>query len=148
MSKLIEEINFYGTKPLYRFLSNFYGCPQVVNTEWGVYEYPTNEHFYQAMKANNKESHYRIGRASSPHQAMKAGRALESKDLKYNWDDIKVKVMLQGLRVKFSDPHLRTLLLDTKDAILREDSPSDMFWGKKGKDMLGKLLMQIRKEVR
>ncbi len=144
----MEEINFYGRKPLDGFMSNFHRRLQTVETEWGIHVYSTNEHFYQSMKANNREAHNRVLKCFSPYQAMMAGRALKKKDFKDNWDEIKIDVMLQGLRAKFSDPHLKNRLLATGDAILHEDSPTDMFWGKKGKDMLGKLLMQVRDELK
>jgi len=140
------EINFYSRKPLYGFLSNFHRCPQIVD---GV-EYPTNEHFYQAMKARDRKVQMWITRAPSPYLAMKAGKKClrpgrEMFPLK-EWDRMKVEVMLKGLRAKFKDPHLRNRLLATGDAVLHEDSQHDMFWGKKGKDILGKLLMQVRAE--
>jgi predicted NAD-dependent protein-ADP-ribosyltransferase YbiA (DUF1768 family) len=43
---------------------------------------------------------------------------------------------------------LKEKLLATGDAILHEDSPTDVFWGKKGEDWLGKLLMKVRDEIR
>lgn len=142
---VVEEINFYSRKPLYGFLSNFHRCPQVVSSEWGPHQYPTNEHYYQAMKAKSKEVHDWIASAPSPYLAMKAGRMLrKGKEFRDNWDNMSVGIMLNGLRAKFEDPHLRNRLLATGDAVLHEDSPTDLFWGKKGKDMLGRLLMQVR----
>ena len=141
----MKEINFYGTIPEYRFLSNFHECPQIVETEWGKHEYPTNEHFYQSMKATTKEDHELVRSQSSPYYAMKTGRKIEYRD---DWEDIKVFVMLKGLRAKFKDEDLRARLLATGDAILHEASPYDMFWGKKGADWLGKLLMQVRDEIK
>lgn len=89
-----------------------------------------------------------VALAPTPFQAMKAGRALrKGKDLRNNWDDLKLDYMLTGLRAKFSDEHLRTRMLETGDAVLHEDSPTDMFWGKKGKDWLGRLLMRVRDEI-
>ena len=52
-----------------------------------------------------------------------------------------------ALRAKFSDPDLRLRLLDTKDSRLEEASPTDMYWGYKGKNRLGVLLMQVREEL-
>jgi len=138
-----DEINFYSRRPRYGFLSNFHRCPQVVD---GV-EYPTNEHFYQSMKARDPKAQEWIASASSPFLAMKAGRSLRGKEFVDDWDDVKLDVMLKGLRHKFKDPHLRNRLLATGDAVLHEDSPTDMFWGKKGEDWLGRLLMQVRGEI-
>ncbi len=57
--------------------------------------------------------------------------------------------MKNGLRAKFTqNSDLKEKLLATGNAVLHEDSPTDMIWGAKGKDMLGKLLMQIREELR
>ncbi len=145
----MKEINFYSRNPIYGFFSNFHRHSQVVTSEWGTHRYPTNEHYYQAMKANNKDAHDWVASAPTPFQAMKAGRALrKGKDLRNDWDDLKLDYMLTGLRAKFSDEHLRTRILETGDAILHEDSPTDMFWGKKGNDWLGRLLMQVRDELR
>ena len=56
------------------------------------------------------------------------------------------------LRVKFSSPDLKEKLLSTGDRYLVEgNSWGDVYWGVcggKGINMLGKLLMQIREELR
>ena len=140
----MKEINFYSSKKDYSWLSNFWKCPQIIN---GI-SYPTNEHYYQSKKALYPHLQKWIREAPTPYLAMKAGRALRQKNMTYDWDSRKVDIMLNGLRAKFKDPELRQKLLDTGDAVLHEDSPSDIFWGKKGKDMLGKLLMQVRDEIR
>lgn len=62
---------------------------------------------------------------------MKAGRSIKKEDMRPDWDKIKVEVMLIGLRAKFKNPELRQKLIDTGDAVLHEDSPTDLVWGKK-----------------
>lgn len=119
-----------------------------VHTEYGTHTYPSNEHFYQAMKANKYDHHVWIAQSPHPYYAMKAGRLLRKADFRKDWDKQKLHYMKIGLRAKFSDAHLRTRLLDTGDAVLHEDSPTDMFWGKKGEDWLGRLLMEVREEIR
>jgi len=65
------------------------------------------------------------------------------------WDDKKDEVMLTGIRAKFSqNPELKKKLLDSGDSKLHENSPSDMYWGVKGKDKLGKILMNVRNELK
>jgi N-glycosidase YbiA len=145
---MTEVIDFYSRKPLYGFLSNFHRCPLTVTSEFGTYEYPTNEHFYQAMKANKFEHHMWIRAAPHPFYAMKCGRLLRKADFRKFWDKQKLHYMKIGLTAKFEDPHLRARLLNTGDAILHEDSPTDMFWGKKGEDWLGRLLMEVREEIK
>ena len=57
--------------------------------------------------------------------------------------------MLTALRAKFKQNlKLKLKLLETGNAKLHEDSPSDMYWGVKGKDKLGKILMIVREELR
>ena len=79
---------------------------------------------------------------------MKAGRSLRKKEMVENWDEIKADIMLKGLRAKFKNPELRKKLLATGNLPLHENSPTDMYWGIKGKDMLGKLIMKVREEIR
>jgi ribA/ribD-fused uncharacterized protein len=111
--------------------------------------YSTNEHYYQSQKAKERDVYIWISNAPNPYLAMIAGRALrEGKELVDDWDSIKVDVMLKGLRAKFENPELREKLLATGDAVIHEDSPTDMFWGKKGEDWLGRLLMQVRDEIK
>ena len=142
---LIEEINFYYRKKEYGWLSNFWRCWQEVD---GIF-YPANEYYYQAEKAKERDVHIWISNAPNPYLAMQAGRSLrKGKELVDDWDSRKVDVMLKGLRAKFEDAGLREKLLETGDAVIHEDSPTDMFWGIRGKDMLGRLLMQVRNEIK
>ena len=142
----MTEINFYFRKKDYGWLSNFERSKQIINLD----SYPTNEHYYQSQKTNDLTIRYCISKAPTPFLAMMAGRALrKGKGLRDAWEFNKKYIMLKGLRAKFSqNEDLKQKLLDTGDAILHEDSPTDMFWGKKGKDMLGKLLMQVRDELK
>ena len=60
--------------------------------------------------------------------------------------------MLDLLRAKFSNEIMKQKLLDTGDAELIEGNKhGDSFWGQvngEGKNLLGKLLMQVRNELR
>jgi len=142
---LIEEINFYYRKKEYGWLSNFWRCWQKVDGIW----YPANEYYYQAEKARERDVCIWISNAPTPYLAMQAGRSLrKGKELVDDWDSKKVNVMLEGLRGKFKNAGLRKKLLETGDAVIHENSPTDMFWGEKGEDMLGKLLMQVRDEIK
>lgn len=148
-----EEINFYSTKDEYGWLSNFYSVnifddnpdhPCLVDYE-GAW-YMSVEHAYQAYKTLDNIWFDRISKAGSPGEAKNLGRQVS---LRANWQDIKVSVMLKFLRLKFDHNHddLREKLLATGDAVIHEDSPTDRFWGKKGQDMLGKLIMRVREEL-
>ena len=68
--------------------------------------------------------------------------------------------MKKALQAKFTqDQTLKTLLLETGDSEIIEASPRDSYWGalalgsatgpdKNGLNKLGKLLMEIRMEIR
>ena len=91
-------------------------------------------------------------KAPKPHLLAILSHGLFSWDIVENWSKIKVDRMYNVLKVKFSDVELREQLLETGNSILIEDSKTDPFWGagKKGtgKNMLGKLLMKVREEIR
>ena len=67
---------------------------------------------------------------------------------------VKDKVMLNFLRIKFMNAELRDKLLETGDSVLIEGNTwHDNYWGNcscakckdiEGKNMLGRLLMQVR----
>ncbi len=65
---------------------------------------------------------------------------------------MKVDVMFGLIQQKFSNPTLRTMLLDTGEAELVEvNNWGDTFWGvfqSYGENNLGKLLMKVRAEIR
>lgn len=140
----MEEINFYIRKEEYGWLSNF----ERTNILVAGTIYTTVEHYYQSMKAKNPFVKYWIESAPTPYYAMKAGRMIKPEDTVEDWESKKVSIMKKGLRAKFKNIVLRQKLLNTGDSIIHEDSLTDIFWGKKGKDMLGKLLMEVRDEIK
>lgn len=131
--------NFDGK---YAFLSNFYDAPMVIN---GI-TYPTNEHYFQAMKAKNPNEHQYIAAAATPGKAKRLGRQCE---LRSDWEQIKEQVMWDGLYAKFTQhPQLKQRLLETGDALLIEGNTwHDTYWGMcdgKGANRLGTMLMSLR----
>lgn len=153
---MIQVINFYTVYGRYGFLSNFFRAYEILPFHNILAEikgnevlFSTNEHYYQHMKAKHEVTAKWIAQAPTPYLAMKAGRSLRRGDLRDGWDEMKDEVMLTGLRAKFSqNPRLKDMLLDTGDAIIHENSPYDMYWGVRGKDRLGQLLIQVREELR
>jgi len=139
-----KEINFYHAFDDYGWMSNFWEAGEFIEGTM----YASNEHFYQSQKACFADERDHIRLAHSPLAAYRAGRALQPGHLVAGWDTLKVTIMRIGLFAKFSqNEDLEAKLIATGDAILHEDSPRDMFWGKKGQDMLGKMLMQLRDEL-
>jgi ribA/ribD-fused uncharacterized protein len=145
---MVDEINFYRRRDPYGWMSNFY--PAQIKVQ-GRY-YASVEHYYQSQKAVKPEMRMWIANAPTAYQAAMAGRALREDHGEIDprgWEIRKVPAMRRALMAKFTQhPDLEKQLLDTGDAILHEDSPTDLVWGKKGEDRLGKLLMEIRDELR
>ena len=141
-------IDFFDGK--YAFLSNFYESP----FEFEGIEYPTNEHFFQAMKTNDISKRIAIAAAETPGKAKRMGRQVA---LRADWEYVKEDIMMQGLRLKFQNPALKELLKETGKAHLVEGNTwHDCTWGacscpecadKKKHNKLGKLLMQLREEL-
>lgn len=134
----------------YAFLSNFF--PSSILYEGIVY--PTNEHFFQAMKTLDQEERKKIAAADTPGKAKRLGRHVQ---LRADWEQIKVDVMRTGLMLKFTDAELAQKLIDTGDEELIEGNWwHDNTWGscfcsdcinKPGRNLLGMLLMELRKEL-
>ncbi len=132
------------------FLSNFH--PSSLRYEGGAY--PAVEHAYQAMKTTNLAARIQFQSLISSGEAKRRGRKLE---LRSDWEEVKLGIMLHLLRLKFQDPQLRSDLLLTGTAELIEGNAwGDSFWGvvrvgtalAHGENHLGRLLMQVRDEIR
>lgn len=135
MPKAIDS--FYDRETgVHTFLSNFF---------WHGW---TVEHHYQAAKTDDPRWASKILIARTPGMAKKLGRQCP---MRKTWEDEKDTVMLTLLRLKFSATDLAEQLLDTGDAELIEGNDwGDTYWGVcngKGKNMLGKLLMEVRETL-
>lgn len=128
----------------YFFLSNFYPEVLYINGEM----YPSAEHAFQAMKSLDSDVRLGISVCPSPKEAKTAGRLV---NLRCDWDRVKVDIMHDILAAKFADPKLAQKLRDTGDEELIEGNTwGDTFWGVykgRGENMLGQLLMKVRKEI-
>ena len=135
----------------FAFLSNFHPSMITDGKEWML----TVEHYFQAAKAEDKDDYIKIAAAFTPGEAKRLGRHIK---LRSGWEEIKDQVMLDALRKKFAIPKLCEKLLATGDEELVEGNTwHDNYWGNctcnrckdiEGKNKLGKLLMQVREEIR
>jgi ribA/ribD-fused uncharacterized protein len=135
----------------FAFLSNFYELP-FEDPETGI-TFPTMEHFFQSMKADNMQDRLAIAAAPTPGKAKRLGRQCA---LRGDWEKVKEQVMEDGLRLKFADPELRKMLISTHPHELVEGTTwHDNEWGNcsceqckniPGKNKLGKILMKLRAE--
>ena len=133
------------------FLSNFYWN----EIEFEGITYPTNEHFFQAMKTLDIDKRRQIANCLTPGQAKRMGRQVA---LRPDWEEVKEDVMFLGLCLKFADEQLADWLVETGDELLVEGTTwHDNEWGNcscpkckniEGKNKLGKLLMKVRSMIR
>jgi ribA/ribD-fused uncharacterized protein len=132
----------------YRGFSNFAPSQMVIKGK----VYRTVEHYFQAMKFPDNPAWaeaIRVAPFPARAKALGAQKDMRPRD---DWNRIREDVMLFGLRAKFSqNPGLLQQLKDTGTRPLIEAGP-DAYWGegrlKNGKNRLGKLLMQVREEMR
>lgn len=140
----------------YRFLSNFYPC----KIEHKGIVYPSVEHFYVAMKVTEMQlidgNYYTaadfremLARIKEPGDVKKLGQRIK---LRKDWDDKKLEFMNWAVREKFKNETLSEMLISTGDQELIEGNWwKDYFWGVcngKGENHLGKILMEVREELK
>ena len=127
------------------FLSNFYWS----EIEFEGITYPTNEHFFQAMKTLDINERQAIANCLTPGWAKRMGRQVA---LRPDQEDIKESVMLEGLCLKFADEQLADWLLETgNEELIEGNTWSDTTWGVcngVGENKLGKLLMKVRDMIK
>ena len=133
----------------FAFLSNFYPCRlEYDGVAWG-----TSEQAYQASKCLDAKDVKAIRSSNSPGFAKKIGKDCRRRE---DWEDVKIGIMRDILKAKFADKILAEQLIATGDAELQErNSHFDRFWGLTkdedgdwvGENHLGKLLMEVRKEL-
>jgi ribA/ribD-fused uncharacterized protein len=141
----------------HRFLSNFWPVDikmiVPVPALFGATQelrFPSVEHAYQACKSTDPLWGPRfVDKTMKPGEAKRLGRKA---NLRGDWEQIKLGVMLHLLRMKFAGAELGALLLATGDRWLEEGNTwGDRFWGTcndAGENHLGRLLMQVRGELR
>lgn len=143
-----KVINFYSTKDAYGCFSNFSAHPFRLNNKiW-----KTSEHYFQAQKFAGTEHEEELRLVDSPMVVARMGRD-RKRPLRQDWEEVKDDIMREALRAKFTQHEdLKKILLETGDAELVEHTTNDNYWGDggdgKGKNMLGKLLMELREELR
>ena len=145
---MTEDIQFYSVSDEYGEFSNFAVYPITLKKK----RWPTSEHYFQAQKFKEIKDQEAVRKASSPMLAARMGRDRRRK-LRRDWESAKVGVMREAVLAKFMQhDDLRELLLSTSDARLVEHTENDDFWGDggdgRGKNMLGRILMDVREALR
>lgn len=141
-------IRFYSVADEFGAFSNFAPCPiRLDGKTW-----PTSEHYFQAQKFLEEEHVEAVRSAKSPMIAARLGRS-RKRPLRQDWESIKLDVMRKAVRAKFTQhAALRDLLLSTGEARIVEHTANDSYWGDggdgRGQNMLGRILMEVRTQLR
>lgn len=132
--------SFHGEN---RWLSNFWP----VKVSFDGITYNSVEHAYQAAKTDNPTLRA-IYMNCTAAAAKRTGRTFLIRE---DWEQMKLGVMENLLRQKFTHSPLREKLLATGNCkIVEGNTWGDVFWGVckgKGENNLGKLIMKIRGEL-
>lgn len=147
-----NTIYFYRSNEKFGFLSNLYPCKVIFEN----IEFKSSEFAYQYgkfRKQTEKEKEILTWAMQCPNSSLMAqlSHSLFSWQIVPDWNTIKLERMKNVINAKFSqNPELKRKLIETRNYLLVENSKTDSFWGcgknKKGKNMLGILLMNLRKE--
>jgi len=142
-----DVIQFYRVDDEFGCFSNFAPYP----IRLGGKVWPTSEHYFQAQKFEDEGQTDAVRKAKSAMLAARMGRDRKSK-LRGDWESVKVSVMTEAVRAKFTQHHdIRAILVGTGDAKIIEHTENDEYWSDgsdgSGKNMLGQILMRIRSEL-
>lgn len=123
----------------YYFLSNMFPCQITYNG----HTFKSSESAFQAQKDPSRVAEFET---LSGRDAKRLGRKV---NLRPDWDSVKLDIMEEVLRAKFSDPVLAKKLKDVDEPIVEDNTWHDTYWGVcngVGENHLGRLLEKIRTE--
>lgn len=159
-----SPIRFYQSDQPYYEFTNFWASPIIEPKT--RHQFPTTEHYFQSHKFEFDKNMYnnirKEPRARGAFQrANNYTKYIRTHDPRlYNkWLDwwinknTRIDVMKRALHLKFTQhDDLRRKLLQTRNRELIEHTRNDNFWGDggdgSGKNILGKLLMELRNNLR
>jgi DNA-directed RNA polymerase II subunit RPB2 len=142
------------------------GAGGAVFSGTGIPDWPTVEHYYQAMKFPQDPAWQRAIRAApTPARAKKMGLD-PAHPVRADWESVKERVMKAALLAKFrQNPALLAFLQGTAPRRLRYTNTGDVFWGvgrggdrrettngdrretTGGQNRLGLMLEEVRREL-
>lgn len=144
----MEKIVFCRLNEPFGEFSNFYPIAITIDSK----DYRSTEHYYQSKKFDGTKWEEHVRNQDKPFEAAREGRRNDL-PIRTDWNEVKLLVMRRALIAKFKRiDKMRNLLLSTGTTELVEYSKKDYFWGRNedgaGYNMLGKLLMELREEIR
>jgi ribA/ribD-fused uncharacterized protein len=169
---------FYGadeSKGEYRFMSNMYVAPfEIDGITYPTVEHYFQWSKSKLFKDEAAATKMLTPPKGKPYVEAKSAKAIGKKVKNFDgtqWNGLapgrgfKDEIMRKAIRAKFTHPkntELLEKLLATKDRVIAEANPRDSYWGIgtsadtkpaqtgkwKGQNWLGKMLMELRTEIR
>jgi len=173
-----KPVFFYGadeSKGEYRFLSNMYVAPfEIDGVTFPTVEHYFQWSKAKLFKDEASATKILTPPKGKPYVEAKSAKAIGKKVKDFDgtqWNGLapgrgfKDEVMRKAIRAKFTHPkntEMLEKLLATKDRVIAEANPRDSYWGIgtsadtkpaqtgkwKGQNFLGKMLMELRTEIR
>jgi ribA/ribD-fused uncharacterized protein len=164
MTETQKDIYFYGHNVPFGFMSNFYKSPFV---DYDGIEYNCSEQYFMYKKCLQFDPHNNTLKNNILHETNPTKIKLYGRNVKnYNehvWNSIREKIMYDANKLKYSqNPDIKQKLILTGNKNLYEASKTDKIWGigfiaeqaiktdknLYGQNLLGKILMKIRNELK
>ena len=148
-----KEIRFCTPTGKYWFLSPLAKFPIKMTVDGNSYVFPSVEHYYQAMKfyANDERFNNILNLENADDARLITKTPKYKINRRKNFDENKFDIMEKGLYAKFAqNPDVAEMLKQTGDAILIKSGPvcyKGGFGIGSGENRIGKILMEIRKEI-
>lgn len=158
-----QIICFYHEYELYGCFSNWYPS----EFDYAGKHYTNTEQymmFQKVMMFGRKDLAEQIMQTTNPKECKDIARQKFSEFNPITWDSTCYTVVKRGVKAKFrQNPAIRKILLSTGNALLAECSLKDKKWGIgvdisdpdrydiskwSGKNLLGRILMEVREELR
>jgi ribA/ribD-fused uncharacterized protein len=138
--------NFRG---YHAWLSNMYNC----DIEFMNHKFKSVENAYMFAKNPNNEEWLNKCLSMSPGDVKKASKLISIRE---DWDSVKLSIMYELLKQKFTQEPFRTNLIETRNENIVEGNRwNDTFWGvdikntpNVGENWLGRLIMDIRTKIK
>ena len=124
----------------YYFLSNMYPC----TIKYNGHTFTCVESAFQAQKNPARAPEFE---ALNGYDAKRLGRKVK---MRADWESVKLDIMKEILKIKFSDTTLANKLKSVKEPIVEENTWNDTFWGVcegRGMNHLGMILEDIKKDL-
>ena len=142
----VTDDGIFGFFEEHRFLSNYH----LMDIWYEGRLYPSTENAYQAAKF--PESLRGKFQDITPAESKVLGWSLKlSKESQEKWNSKRLGVMKELQEIKYSDPVVQKMLMETGCKYLEETNYwMDVFYGvynSKGENHLGKILMVVRRNI-